>query len=191
MPTFTIINLAIYLAEKTTTMPILVTSFFPGNYILNARHSHVSQPKAASIGHHEEVWLYCPTHTNTYIHKNIHTHTCIHTYTHTYTKNIHTHIQTHHTNTHTCIHTYMHKHIHTQKHTYTLSHTHIYTYTHLYISFTVTYNTIQYNIYSNKLTQNMTHLHKNENKYMNEIKTKYQHEEIEQQMFRTCDMKVH
>ena len=49
------------------------------NYILNARHSHVSQPKAASIGHHEEVWLHCPTHTNT------HTYTK-HTYTHFHDK---------------------------------------------------------------------------------------------------------
>ena len=32
--------------------------------MLNATHSHVSQHKAASIGHHEEVWLHCPTHTN-------------------------------------------------------------------------------------------------------------------------------
>ena len=69
--TFIIINLAIYLAEKTTTMHVLVTIVFQGiTYILNARHSHVSQPKAASIGHHEEVWLHCPTHLHTYIHKN-------------------------------------------------------------------------------------------------------------------------
>ena len=128
-------------------MPILVTSFFPGNYILNARHSHVSQPKAASIGHHEEVWLYCPTHKHKHIHKNIHTHTCIHTYIH---KNIHTHTYKHIIQIHTLAYTntYIHKSIHT--------HFHIYTYTHLYISFTVTYNTIQYNIYSHKLTQNIT-----------------------------------
>ena len=59
-------------------------NLFPGNYTLNAKHSHVSQHKAASIGHHEEVWLHCPTHTNTHTYTYIHTrtHTCIHTFIH-------------------------------------------------------------------------------------------------------------
>ena len=99
--TFIIINLAIYLAEKNNNACIGY-NIFSGNYILNARHSHVSQHKAASIGHHEEVWLHCPTHTNT--HTYIHTHIHIYTHTHTYTYT--------HTYTHTHTYTYIHTHTH-------------------------------------------------------------------------------